>query len=75
MASPVKVLVCGDSNGNLDDLMNRVATVNAKAGPFSCLFCVGEVRFLVALAVHDDPGSTGKLAGMPFIGEGLGVDA
>lgn len=60
MASPVKVLVCGDSNGNLDDLMNRVATVNAKAGPFSCLFCVGEVRFLVrwrCMMTQDPPES------------------
>lgn len=43
MASPVKVLVCGDISGSLDDLFARVSTVNAKAGPFSCLFCVGEV--------------------------------
>jgi hypothetical protein len=39
-----KVLVCGDVGGNLTELYKRVATINAKNGPFDCLFCVGEVR-------------------------------
>ena len=49
MSSSVKILVAGDVYGDLDTLFQRVATVNSKAGPFECLFCVGEVR--VELAV------------------------
>lgn len=39
-----KILVCGDVGGNLPELYKRVAAINAKNGPFDCLFCVGEVR-------------------------------
>ena len=38
----MKVLVSGDVNGKFDQLFERVAAVNAKAGPFACLFCVGD---------------------------------
>jgi hypothetical protein len=39
-----KILVSGDVGGDLAGLFQRVATVNSgAAGPFECLFCVGEV--------------------------------
>ncbi|XP_071957157.1 CWF19-like protein 1 [Antedon mediterranea] len=38
---PVKILVSGDVEGNLDQLFKRVEKVNKKAGPFEALFCVG----------------------------------
>ena len=39
-----KILVSGDVGGNLTALFQRVSTVNSgAAGPFECLFCVGEV--------------------------------
>ncbi len=45
-----KILVAGDVGGDLASLFQRVATVNSgAAGPFECLFCVGEVRY----HIHD----------------------
>jgi hypothetical protein len=37
-----KILVAGDVGGNLEELYKRVSAVNAKSGPFDCLFCTGE---------------------------------
>uniref|UniRef100_A0A0N4Z4K2 CWF19-like protein 1 homolog n=1 Tax=Parastrongyloides trichosuri TaxID=131310 RepID=A0A0N4Z4K2_PARTI len=37
-----KILVAGDVKGNFESLLKRVKVVNAKAGPFELLFCVGE---------------------------------
>ncbi|KAI1719608.1 g-patch domain-containing protein [Ditylenchus destructor] len=42
MSKAVKVLCAGDVNGNFKQLLNRVAAVNKKCGPFDVLFCVGE---------------------------------
>ncbi|XP_033638777.1 CWF19-like protein 1 [Asterias rubens] len=39
---PLKILVCGDVEGNLSQLFKRVNNVNKKAGPFEMLLCVGE---------------------------------
>mmetsp|Transcript_25623 Transcript_25623/g.48535 ORF Transcript_25623/g.48535 Transcript_25623/m.48535 type:complete len:637 (-) Transcript_25623:202-2112(-) len=39
--SEVKVLLCGDVEGKFQQLFKRVETVNQKAGPFNCIFCVG----------------------------------
>ncbi|XP_043926950.1 CWF19-like protein 1 isoform X1 [Protopterus annectens] len=38
---PLKVLVCGDVEGNLTALFNRVRTVQKKSGDFELLLCVG----------------------------------
>ena len=39
-----KILVSGDVGGDLAALFQRVSTVHSgAAGPFECLFCVGEV--------------------------------
>ncbi|MCP9260639.1 CWF19-like protein 1 [Dirofilaria immitis] len=38
----LKILVCGDVNGQFDLLLKRVNAVNGKNGPFDMLFCVGE---------------------------------
>ena len=37
----LKVLVSGDTDGNISALFKRVAAVNSKAGPFEMLLCVG----------------------------------
>ena len=37
----LKVLVSGDTDGNISALFKRVETVNNKAGPFEMLLCVG----------------------------------
>lgn len=39
---PVRVLVCGDVNGQFEQLIKRVSAVNKKNGPFDTLLCVGE---------------------------------
>ncbi|EKX45758.1 hypothetical protein GUITHDRAFT_138633 [Guillardia theta CCMP2712] len=49
-----KVLVCGDAQGNLDELFNRVATVNAKNGPFDMLLCAGEFFSSADVGGEDD---------------------
>lgn len=38
----LKVLVCGDVNGQFKSLFNRVTTINKKSGPFEMLLCVGD---------------------------------
>jgi hypothetical protein len=38
----MKVLVAGDVAGHFDVLFERVAAVHTSAGPFECLFCVGD---------------------------------
>lgn len=40
--SAVKVLLAGDCLGAFSALFKRVATVNAKSGPFDLLLCVGQ---------------------------------
>ncbi|KAH9383282.1 CWF19-like protein 1 [Haemaphysalis longicornis] len=42
MSSPMKILVCGDVNGQFDKLFDRVAAVDKKNGPFEMLLCVGD---------------------------------
>lgn len=42
MGSPLKLLLCGDVNGQFRKLFDRVATVNKKSGPFEMLVCVGD---------------------------------
>lgn len=42
MGSPLKILVCGDVNGQFHKLFGRVAAVNKKNGPFDMLLCVGD---------------------------------
>ena len=37
----LKILVSGDVEGNISALFKRVEAVNAKAGPFEMLLCVG----------------------------------
>ena len=40
----VKILICGDVDGNWDAVFSRVAALQKSAhGPFSCLFCTGKV--------------------------------
>ncbi|KAK7896813.1 hypothetical protein WMY93_022138 [Mugilogobius chulae] len=39
---PVRVLACGDVEGKLNALFNRVQTIQKKAGPFDLLLCVGD---------------------------------
>ncbi|XP_033845590.1 CWF19-like protein 1 [Periophthalmus magnuspinnatus] len=39
---PVRVLACGDVEGRLNALFNRVQTIQKKAGPFDLLLCVGD---------------------------------
>ncbi|XP_066580749.1 CWF19-like protein 1 [Amia ocellicauda] len=38
---PLRVLVCGDVEGRIDILFNRVKTIQKKSGEFDLLFCVG----------------------------------
>lgn len=42
MGSPLKLLLCGDVNGQFQKLFDRVSTVNKKSGPFEMLVCVGD---------------------------------
>ncbi|KAM4523006.1 CWF19-like protein 1 [Fundulus diaphanus] len=39
---PVRVLVCGDAEGRLGSLFNRVQAIQKKTGQFDLLLCVGE---------------------------------
>ncbi|KAF0028803.1 hypothetical protein F2P81_017908 [Scophthalmus maximus] len=39
---PVRVLACGDVEGRLNALFNRVQTIQKKTGQFDLLLCVGE---------------------------------
>ncbi|XP_041636883.1 CWF19-like protein 1 [Cheilinus undulatus] len=39
---PVRVLACGDVEGRLSALFNRVQTIQKKTGQFDLLLCVGE---------------------------------
>ena len=41
-AAPSKILVAGDTRGELGALFERAAAVDAKHGPFACLLCVGD---------------------------------
>ena len=41
--SAVKLMVCGDVGGNLDELFKKVEAVQKKSGVFDMLLCVGEV--------------------------------
>ncbi|XP_064476195.1 CWF19-like protein 1 [Ornithodoros turicata] len=42
MGTPLKILVCGDVNGQFHKLFDRVSNVNKKNGPFDMLLCVGD---------------------------------
>ncbi|KAI1888456.1 hypothetical protein AGOR_G00185320 [Albula goreensis] len=39
---PLRVLVCGDAEGRIDVLFNRVRTIQKKSGQFDLLLCVGD---------------------------------
>ncbi|XP_077401061.1 CWF19-like protein 1 [Vanacampus margaritifer] len=39
---PVRVLVCGDVEGKLGSLFNRVQSIQKKTGQFDLLLCIGE---------------------------------
>ncbi|XP_078000079.1 CWF19-like protein 1 [Glandiceps talaboti] len=41
MQNNLKILICGDVEGKLDQLYTRVKNVQKKAGTFEMLFCVG----------------------------------
>eukprot|EP00026_Physarum_polycephalum_P006461 Phypoly_transcript_06504.p1 GENE.Phypoly_transcript_06504~~Phypoly_transcript_06504.p1 ORF type:complete len:522 (+),score=76.22 Phypoly_transcript_06504:58-1623(+) len=38
---PIKILVCGPVNGEIEQIFARAVAVNKQAGPFDALFCVG----------------------------------
>ncbi|KAK4727680.1 hypothetical protein R3W88_032597 [Solanum pinnatisectum] len=40
--APLKILLCGDVLGRLNQLFKRVSSVNKAAGPFDALLCVGQ---------------------------------
>ncbi|XP_009793980.1 zinc finger CCCH domain-containing protein 64 [Nicotiana sylvestris] len=40
--APLRILLCGDVLGRLNQLFKRVSSVNKSAGPFDALFCVGQ---------------------------------
>ncbi|KAK3025764.1 hypothetical protein RJ639_041920 [Escallonia herrerae] len=40
--APPRILLCGDVNGRLNQLVKRVQSVNKSAGPFDALLCVGQ---------------------------------
>ncbi|XP_060209919.1 zinc finger CCCH domain-containing protein 64 isoform X2 [Lycium barbarum] len=40
--APLKILLCGDVRGRLNQLFKRVSSVNKAAGPFDALLCVGQ---------------------------------
>ncbi|PHT73534.1 Zinc finger CCCH domain-containing protein 59 [Capsicum annuum] len=40
--APLKILLCGDVQGRLNQLFKRVSSVNKAAGPFDALLCVGQ---------------------------------
>lgn len=41
--STVKLMVCGDVGGNLEELFKKVEAVQKKSGVFDMLLCAGEV--------------------------------
>lgn len=41
MVDKQKVLVCGDVNGNFNNLFSRVDSISKKSGPFDLLICAG----------------------------------
>lgn len=40
---PVRVLVLGSAKGNLKDAFNKLSSLNAKAGPFDVVLCLGDL--------------------------------
>ena len=38
----IKVLACGDVQGQISQLLKRIEAVNKKAGPFEMVLCVGQ---------------------------------
>ena len=42
MTAPCKILSCGDVNGKFASFLKRIKSVNAKAGPFEFILCVGD---------------------------------
>lgn len=42
MSKPLKILVCGDVEGNFDQLFQRISSIQKKAGQFDMLLCVGD---------------------------------
>eukprot|EP00741_Cyanophora_paradoxa_P003247 tig00000691_g3155.t1 len=51
----LKVLVCGDVNGRLGQLYERVNAVNDSHGPFTALFCVGSFFGVCLSSKYADP--------------------
>jgi hypothetical protein len=44
MASPpVRVLVLGSAKGKLKDVFTKLSSLNAKAGPFDVVICLGDL--------------------------------
>ncbi|KAJ8381965.1 hypothetical protein SKAU_G00027430 [Synaphobranchus kaupii] len=39
---PLRILVCGDADGRINVLFNRVKTIQKKSGQFDLLLCVGD---------------------------------
>ena len=39
----VRVLVLGSANGKLKDAFSKLASLNAKAGPFNIVLCLGDL--------------------------------
>ncbi|XP_043707197.1 zinc finger CCCH domain-containing protein 64 [Telopea speciosissima] len=42
MATPPRILLCGDVLGRLNQLFKRVSSVNKSTGPFDALLCLGQ---------------------------------
>ena len=43
MSSSVRVLVLGSANGHLQDVFTKLSSLNAKAGPFDVVLCLGDL--------------------------------
>ena len=43
MSSSVRVLVLGSANGRLQDVFAKLSSLNAKAGPFDVVLCLGDL--------------------------------
>jgi hypothetical protein len=66
MGRKLKVLVAGDTAGQLDVVFAKVAAFNAsKAGPFDLLFCVG--RFFAPAADGEAAAAAAELLLSPYI--------
>ena len=43
MAMSVRVLVIGSAKGRLKDAITKISSLNAKAGPFQAVICLGDL--------------------------------